>query len=82
MAERSEPSMLHQLVDPEWFTTTIDTEAGNNQEDMEAFVDQLLEQAEIPELEAPPAETPAVTEAQPVQAGPQQFVQATRTYSV
>ena len=66
--------MLNLLVDPEWFTTTIDTEAGNNQEDMEAFIDQLLEQAESPELEAPPAETPAVT--QPVQAGPQQFVQA------
>ena len=62
MAERSEPSMLHLLVDPEWFTTTIDTEAGNNQEDMEEFIDQLLVQAEIPELEAPPAETPAVTQ--------------------
>ena len=73
MAERREPSVLHQLVGPEWFTTTTDTEAGN-EENMEAFIDQLLAQAEIPKFEAPPAETPAVTE--PVQACPQQFIQA------
>ena len=74
MAERREPSALHQLVGPEWFTTTIDTEVGENQEDMEALIDQLLAQVEILEFEAPSAETPAVTE--PVQAGHQQFVQA------
>jgi hypothetical protein len=50
------------------------------EEDMEAFIDQLLAQAEIPELSTPPAETPAVAE--PVQASPRQFAQATRTYSV
>jgi hypothetical protein len=40
---------------------------------MEVFIDQLLAQAEIPELSTPPAETPA---AEPVQAGPRQFAQA------
>lgn len=74
MAKRREPSVLHQLVGPEWFTTTVDTEAGNNQEDMKVFINQLLVQAEIPELPTPPAEMPAVTES--LQASPRQFVQA------
>ena len=74
MAERSEPGAFDLLVCSEWFTTTSDNEAEDKQEDMEAFIDQLLSHVEIPELPIPPTETPAVTE--PVQAGPRQFVQA------
>ena len=37
MAKRREPSVLHQLVGLEWFTTTVDTEAGNNQEDIKCL---------------------------------------------
>ena len=73
MAEKSESGAFDLFISPGWFADTSEGEEINQQEDMEALIDELIPRVEIPELTHTETTTSATEK---IQAGPSQFVTA------